>query len=143
MSMEETTALPEQQDSAKETKEFHANCKKLIAILNGGSLLKPHRGLPRADLQRAMEELVKEEKEAKVQEIKTAAKELVKRHLEFDRFEREKRKEFEKALQEKQKEFNKESKSLFSKIDDLANIERSYYETLQRASTSPDSEPQN
>lgn len=124
----------QQEQKNKEASKFDINYKSLVALLTGENLLRKSR-IPIDDVAAAMAELVKDKKEAAIKTIKEDVTVLVDSYIAFQKFKREQEKAYEKVLEEKQKEFNIKAQSVFSKIDDLKSLERTYYDALAGAST--------
>ena len=118
-----------QQPQGEITKKFEQNIKNLVALLGGDGLLKNIK-VENTEAVRLMEELFKEEREAKGKELKERIKDLIKKKTEYERFVKEKQREFDKAVEEKQKEFNKEAEDIFKGIENLRQIADEYYSSI-------------
>jgi len=121
-----------QNEGGKVEKKFQTALKKLTAILSGEAAYKPAK-LVGLEVITAVQELAKEEKEAKAKEFKEKAKALIQKKRDFDSFVKKQKQELEKKIQEEQKKFTEDAEKLFQLVEDIANIEKSYYETLGNA----------
>lgn len=127
-----------QPEEGKESKKYTDNINKLVALLNGNDLLTRSR-MPNGEVFTAMQELVKEEKAFRIATVKEDIKILIKKKMEFDTLHKQKKAEFEKAIEEAQKSFNQEANKIFSKIEDIKEIEEKYLATLTSTSNSDSS----
>jgi len=126
--------MSDQQENTKEGKKYTENINKLVALLNGDMLLTRSR-MPNSEVFTAMQELVAEEKATRIAAIKEDVRLLIKKKMEFDTFQKQERAKFEKAVEDKQKEFNNEVNKIFSKIEDIKEMEENYLATLTSAAT--------
>lgn len=132
----ENTQQQQGEDKNKEAKKFSKNFKRLVGLFSGETIFKRNT-LDSTQVTQALEKLVKEDRENLEKEFIEGARKLIKRKRDFDAFEKAEREKMDKAVLEKKKEFNKEMESLFSLVDKIENIEKSYYETLTDLSTEP------
>lgn len=131
---EQTANNGEQQGNGKEAQKFQKNFKRLVALFGGDTAFKKKK-LKSDSVAIALEELVKDEKEALTAEFKKQATALIKRKQEFDALQIKLKKDMEKALEDKQKEFNAEMEKIFGLVDKIDSIESSYYNTLTQLNT--------
>jgi hypothetical protein len=123
----------QQNENGKIGKKFEKNMKTLVALFNGKSLLNRTK-LGDAELSTTIEELVKEEKDSLKLEFKAKAKDIIKKHQEFEKFKKQKQAEFDKLVEEKQKELNSEMDKAFGIVDKISELEKNYYNSLSQLS---------
>lgn len=121
----------QQENNDKIEKQFAATMRKLAAICGGDNQLKPVRKVPNNEMADLVEELFKEEREELIAGTKTKLKDLLKQYHEMTKAFIAKEKELEKLKQEKKKEFTKAANDLFNKVENVGDIERSYYQGLR------------
>lgn len=136
----ETTETPEQQ-AGKVAKAFEGNLKKLEAVLKGDKSLYK-RKIKGGSIESIVQDLFKEESEATWAEFKVKLKELVKRHMDFEKFKKQETQKLENLFNEKMKEFNKEAEGLYNMIDGLGDIQKSYADSLAAVSKTEEEKPQ-
>ena len=132
----------QQTEAGKIGKKFESSMKQLTALLSGQALYTPLK-LETDDIQAAVAELAKEEKEELVKEFKLKAKELIREKRNFDSFVKTQKKELEKKVEEKQKAFTDQAGKLFGIVKNIQGIEKSYTETIKATDGSvmtPDAE---
>lgn len=129
----------QKQDAGKEARKFDANWRKVIALMKGDTIFKPSR-LGGEDLEKALTELVKEEKDRLIVEFKGKVHTLVKSKSDFDKFVKEQQKKMEQAILDKKKELNKEMTAIFGIVDKIEQIERQYYNSMTEM-IAPPAEP--
>lgn len=118
------------QESGKIQKKFQESMKKLTALLNGETLYTPLK-MEGEDIQKAVEELAKEEKKELMEEFKKKAKELIQEKRTFDKFVVQQKKELDKKVEEKQKAFTEQASKLFGIVKNIQNIEKEYTATIK------------
>jgi hypothetical protein len=136
--MEEITVVGEetpQQKNDKITKEFDKNFKKLVALMGGSDKMKKPI-VPNDNVGKIVEELLKERIEEKVKEFKDMAKSLLDKKINFDKETKKAEEEFKKTVIQKKKEFTDEMKKVFNIVEDISEIEKSYYEGIKDATKS-------
>lgn len=125
----EEQKLPEQEQTSKVREKFTAAMTNLTQVLGGQTLYKPTVLVP-DDVQKAVIELAKVEKEKKIKEFQEKAIELIQKKRAHDKHVTQMKKDFEKKEEDSMKDFTDEANKLFSLIKDIKNIERDYYDTL-------------
>jgi hypothetical protein len=125
----------QQQEAGKELKKFEKFKRQLVALVGGETPLRKRAKASKDVVQQAMEILLSEKKAAKIKEVKDGAEALCEKYIAFMEFKSQKEKEFAKAVEEKMKEFNKEAETLFGKLEGIDQMEKTYLEALQGATT--------
>lgn len=123
---------PEQQND-KVSKQFEANFKKLVALLGGEKALKKI-SVPNDELGGVVEDLLKERREDFIKEFKSKAKSLLDKKIEFDKEVKKAEEEFKNKVAQKKKEFSEKMKELFGMVENMQEIEKSYYQSLKETS---------
>ncbi len=123
----------EQQNSGKVQKNFENQLKKLDTILQGDKSLYKNK-VESGMVSSIIEDLFKEESEAKTAEFKTKVRNLIKKHVEFNKFKKQKEQELAKAVEEKMKEFNTEAEACFNMVDGLEKLQQEYASSLKSLS---------
>lgn len=121
---------PEITDEPKD-KKFQATISKLIAVVGGKQNLKIPKKTPKDDLGDIVSSLFQEERQALLNSTKEELKTILKKYAEMEKLFSDKRKELEKLEKEKKEEFCKAANTLFDKIEDVGEIEKSYYDALK------------
>ncbi len=121
-----------QENQSKVAKNFQKSLEKLTLVLGGKTLFAPIK-LKSKEVQAAIEELAREEKEAKVELFKKKAKELIQSKRDFDSFVNKQKKELDKKIEAEQEKFTKDAEECFRMLEDIENIEQSYLNTLEAA----------
>jgi hypothetical protein len=114
----------------KISKQFDANFRKLVAIMGGTKNLKKV-SVPSGDVGTIVDELLKERRDDKIKEFKVKAKEILEKKLDFDKNVRKAEEELKNTVNAKKKEFTEEMQKLFSFVDDIGAVEKSYYQSLK------------
>jgi hypothetical protein len=117
---------------SKQRKKYNAALNGLTRILGGQFLYKPTSLVP-SEVQAAIIEMAKEEKEKFVKEFKADAIALIQEKRDHDKhvvklFAEAKQKEEQNMVG-----FIEKAKKLFAKVKDIQDIEQSYYDTLMGA----------
>lgn len=112
-------------------KKYTATLSKLIAIVGGKQNLKIPKKTPKDELGSLVSTLFEEEKNAALASTKEELKSLLKKFAEMEKLFSDKRKELEKLEKEKKAEFCKAASTLFDKIEDVGEIEKTYYDALK------------
>ncbi len=130
--MEEVKTGEETQDQQndKVSKKFDQDFKKLVALLGGEKNLKKVN-VPNDDLGVIVEELIKERREEFVKEFKSKAKSLLDKKIEFDKEVKKAEEDFKKSVIAKKKEFSEKMKDVFNMVENINEIEKSYYASMQ------------
>ena len=126
---EKVVETPEQQND-KVSKQFDANFKKLVALLGGDKALKK-TSVPNDELGNIVEDLLKERREEFVKEFKSKAKELLDKKIEFDKEVKKAEEEFKNKVTNKKKEFSEKMKGLFNMVENIQEVENSYYSSFK------------
>lgn len=126
---EKVVETPEQQND-KVSKQFDANFKKLVALLGGDKALKK-TSVPNDELGNIVEDLLKERREEFVKDFKSKAKELLDKKIEFDKEVKKAEEEFKNKVTNKKKEFSEKMKGLFSMVENIQEVEKSYYSSFK------------
>lgn len=136
--MEEQVKQPEsqQEQNDKVSKQFDANFKKLVALLGGEKALKKV-SVPNDELGTVVEDLLKERREDFIKDFKAKAKVLLDKKLEFDKEVKKAEEEFKNKVVQKKKEFSEKMKEIFGMVENMQEIEKSYYQSLKETSEEP------
>lgn len=127
--LEKVVETPEQQND-KVSKQFDANFKKLVALLGGDKALKK-TSVPNDELGNIVEDLLKERREEFVKDFKSKAKELLDKKIEFDKEVKKAEEEFKNKVTNKKKEFSEKMKGLFNMVENIQEVEKSYYSSFK------------
>lgn len=125
------TENTETQENGKENKKFDEAIKKLIAVVGGKEKLKVPKKVPNDLLGGIVNDLFKEEREAALTSTKEDLKTLLKKYAEMEKLLNDKRKELDKLEKEKKEEFAKAANVLFEKIENVGEVEKTYYNALK------------
>ena len=117
-------------NSDKIAKNYEATMNKLVAVVRGKENLSPGKRVKKEAMGLIVDELLKEDKERIQTEVKSGLKELLSKHVQLNKEIAEKEKEFTKLKQQKQKEFIEAASKLFSRIDDIGELEKAYASSL-------------
>ncbi len=128
--MEEIQQETPEQQNDKVTKQFDANFKKLIALLGGEKSLKKIN-VPNDELGTIVEDLLKERREEFVKDFKVKAKSLLDKKLDFDKEVKKAEEDFKKTVINKKKEFSDKMKEIFNMVENIQEIEKSYYNSMK------------
>lgn len=115
----------------KITSNFTATMKKLVAIVGGEEQLFPKKKIKKDVLSTIVDGLIKEKKENLEKEVKAELVTLLDKHVELKKAFNDKELELKKLKETKMKEFNEAASKVFNKIDGIADIEKSYYDSLK------------
>ncbi|MEM4711292.1 MAG: hypothetical protein QXL18_05080 [Candidatus Woesearchaeota archaeon] len=113
-------------------KEFNSNFKKLVALMGGEQSFQKNK-VPNDEIGSIVKELLKEKREKIITEFKTKAIELLDKKLEFDKEVKKIEEEFKNKITNKKKEFNDKMKELFSLVEKIDEIEKSYYNSINES----------
>lgn len=119
-----------QESGSKVEKKYQATLGKLTAILGGKEKLLPDNKIPNTELDGVIQELFKEEREAKITTFKNNLKELLKKYAEMIKSIKEKKKELEKLEIQKKEEFVKAAQNVLGQVDDIVSLEKEYAQGL-------------
>ena len=121
-----------QGDSGKVEKRFKADLSFVTAVIGGENMFAPTKLVP-DEVKSAMAELAKEEKEAAIKSLKEKAVAIIKKKREYDSNRKKLLDDFKKKDEENMKEFSKEVDGLRKGIDNIKELEKSYYDALSSA----------
>ncbi len=127
--IEKQQDTPEQQND-KVSKQFDANFKKLIALLGGEKNLKKVN-VPNDELGSVVEDLLKERREEFIKDFKSKAKAVLDKKIEFDKEVRKAEEALKNTVIAKKKEFSEKMKEVFSMVENIQEIEKSYYQSMK------------
>jgi len=136
-----TENAQKQEEESKVERKFAAALDKLIAIVNGKENLKLNRKLPKNQVSRLVTDLFAEETEATYDSIKVSLKELLKQYTDMLKLVRQKEQELKKAENEKKEEFVKAATAIFDRIENIGDLEKSYYDSLRDLATTGNNQP--
>lgn len=125
------TENTETQENGKDNKKFDEAIKKLVAVVGGKEKLKVPKKVPNDLLGGIVNDLFKEEREAALTTTKEDLKTLLKKYAEMEKLLNDKRKELDKLEKEKKEEFAKAANVLFEKIENVGEVEKTYYNALK------------
>lgn len=123
------------QQEDKTVKNFEATMKRLVAIVGGEEQLFPKKKIKSDTLATIVSGLVKEKKEKLEKEVTADLISLLDKHVELKKAIAEKKAELKKLEETKMKEFSEAASKIFGKIEDVGNIEKSYYDSLKSVGT--------
>lgn len=129
-------------ETGKVSKKYESDLSFMTAVLGGQELFKPTKALP-DDIKNAVAELAKDEKANLIESIKKKAVSIIQRKREHDKNVAQLEKEFMKKKEESMKEFSKEVDDLKREINNVKDIESSYYNLLGAATNGEQSETSN
>lgn len=124
--------VKDQQDAGKVEKKFQNDLSFVTAVIGGKEMFAPTKLVP-DEVRTAMAELAKEEKEAAIKALKDKAVAIIKKKREYDSNRKKLLDEFKKKDEENMKEFSKEVDGLRKGIDNIKELEKSYYDALSSA----------
>ena len=136
-----TENTQKQEEESKVERKFTAALDKLIAIVNGKENLKLNRKLPKNQVSKLVTDLFAEETEATYNSIKVSLKELLKQYTDMLKLVRQKEQELKKAENEKKEEFVKAATAIFDRIENIGDLEKSYYDSLRDLATTGNNQP--
>ena len=136
-----TENAQKQEEESKVERKFAAALDKLIAIVNGKENLKLNRKLPKNQVSKLVTDLFAEETEATYNSIKVSLKELLKQYTDMLKLVRQKEQELKKAENEKKEEFVKAATAIFDRIENIGDLEKSYYDSLRDLATTGNNQP--
>ena len=121
----------------KVEKQYNANFKKLVALMNGEKNMRKTK-VPHNEVGQVVEELIKEKKATAIKAFKEQAVVLLDKKVEFDKEIKKLEEEFKGKVNTKKKEFTEEMQKLFKTVEGIEAIEKSYYESLGGAVRPPE-----
>ncbi len=121
----------QEQSNDKVSKKFDKDFKQLVALLGGDKNLK-RVNVPNDELGTIVEELLKERREEFVKDFKTKAKGLLDKKLEFDKEVKKAEEQLKNTVISKKKEFSEKMKEVFGMVENIQQIETSYYESMKQ-----------
>ncbi len=117
-------------DSKKVLSSYDNNIKKLTAIVSGTENLKSVKKVSQNATKKLVEDLFKEENEAKIEEVKIELKNLLKGYVLLNNSLAEERKKLDNLEVSKKKEFNTSASKLFAKIENIDSMTQEFYNTM-------------
>ena len=126
----EEQVIDKQQEGDKVSKQFDQNFKKLISLLGGESAFKKPT-VPNSEVGGIVEELIKEKREEVIKQFKEGAKNLLNKKIEFDKECKKAEVQLKNTIIAKKKEFSDEMKKVFSLVENMQEIEKSYYSSIE------------
>lgn len=127
----------QQQGKSKESKirkKFNNALNGLTRILGGQFLYKPNTLVPN-EVQEAVKEMAREEKEKLVKTFKEKCVALIQKKKEHDKHVAKLFAEAKQKEEQNMEGFIKEANDLFKLVKDIYGIEKDYYDTLMSAAT--------
>jgi len=124
-------------EQSKQEQQFNENFSKLVALLGGKEIFAKPK-LENVAVASIVEELIKERRQDAIATFKANAKTLLDKKIEFDKETRRLKEEFEKKVNEKREEFTKEMKNVFNLVENIATIEKDYYDSIVEVKSSTD-----
>jgi len=121
-----------QEGGDKVAKQYDANFKKLVALMNGEKNMRKTK-VPNNEIGQVVAELIKEKKDAAIKAFKDQAILLLDKKVEFDKEIKKLEDEFKNKVNGKKKEFTEEMQKLFKTVENIESIEKSYYASLGTA----------
>lgn len=104
--------------------------KKLVALLGGSNNLKKV-SIPNDGLGDIVKDLLKDRREAFIKDFKEKAIKLLDSKLAFDKETRVAEEQFKNTVISKKKEFSDKMKEVFSMVENMQEVEKSYYSSLE------------
>ena len=136
-----TENTQKQEEESKVERKFTAALDKLIAIVNGKENLKLNRKLPKNQVSMLVTDLFAEETATTYNSIKVSLKELLKQYTDMLKLVRQKEQELKKAENEKKEEFVKAATAIFDRIENIGDLEKSYYDSLRDLANTGNNQP--
>ena len=118
------------EDNNKVAKEYDKNVKTLIAIVGGDKNLYPNKKVKKDVVTTIVDGLLKQRKEKAEEEIKTDLVNILDKKVLLDKEIKAKEEELAKLKISKQKEFNESFKKIISRIENINELEKDYYNSL-------------
>ena len=130
-----------QEDSGKEQKKYENVLNQMMGILgtNGHILLKRQKGT-NDDIDKAVEEILKEKSESFAKEIQANVKQLIDKYLATEDEINKKEKEFTQLKKQSRKKFVEEGQAILNKIADQSLLFDRYKRTLGRLGKSDETQ---
>ena len=126
----ENQVQDQQSNNDKIGKNYEAGFKKLIALFQGSKEVFKKTKVANGDIKTLVDELMKEKKETAAKELKEEFKKLLDAKIVFDQECKKAEEAYIKAVNDKKKEFTEKMSALFNRIENVAEIEKSYYTSL-------------
>lgn len=118
------------QKNDKIEKKYQNSINRLIAVVGGKEHLYFPKRIPSDKLSDVVSDLFKEENDALLVEVKNGLRNILKSYAEMLNAFKQKEEELAKLQKQKKEEFAKAAEALFKKIDQIGDIEKSYYDGL-------------
>lgn len=119
----------QQQDNGKIEKKYEQTLSKLIILFRKKKLPTSKR-IPNGDIASVVDELLAERKDEELKLFKKEAGELLDSKVELDKFIKAKEEEFRKAVVAKKKEWNEKADKVFSRIENIDQLQKDYAVSL-------------
>ncbi len=120
-----------QEKEESKVSKFEEELKKLNSLLKGDKNIFNINKIENSTIGDIVEELTKERVDRTKIEFKNKLNNLLDKKLTFDKFKQEEENKFKKAVEEKEKEFLKELKELFTMVEDINELHKSYTDSLK------------
>jgi hypothetical protein len=131
--LNDTDAPNEKDQNNKEEKKFQASLKKLVAVVGDPKKLKLPKAIPNDSVSGVVKELFADEEKELLVVVKGELRDTLKKYAEMEREFKQKEDELAKLKVAKKKEFRVKVEGLFSKIENIGELEKSYYNGLTTA----------
>lgn len=128
--MSTETQNTQNEDNNKVAKEYDKNVKTLIAIVGGDKNLYPNKKVKKDVVTTIVDGLLKQRKEKAEEEIKADLVNILDKKVLLDKEIKAKEEELAKLKIAKQKEFNESFKKIISRIENINELEKDYYNSL-------------
>ena len=133
MENQEKQVENQQDNNDKVSKEYEKNFKKFVALLGGEANLKKV-SVPNDSIGDVVKELLKERREEFIETFKQDTKDLLDKKIAFDKEVRAAEEQLKKTVTEKKKAFSEAMKKVFTMVEKIDQVEKSYYENLKGTS---------
>ncbi len=120
----------EQNENGKVEKQFQENIKTLNALFGSDEPLKGKRGVKKDRVGGIVEQMLKEEEEAKALELKSKLKEIITKKLAYDKALKEEEKKLAKFKEDKMKEFNTACQGILDAVQGWQELKKEYHQAL-------------
>lgn len=128
----------EQGSSDKVQKSYEANMKKLVAVVGGKENLFPTKKADNDTIGTLVTEMLKKKKADIATAVIEDLSKLLDSKVAMDKSLKEEAEKLKKFEEAKKKEFNEACVKVFNKIEDINELEKSYYGTLSQAAGNTD-----
>jgi len=128
--MSSETQQTQSEDNNKVAKEFDKNIKTLVAIVGGDKNIYPTKKVKKDTVNTIVEGLLKERKEKAEADIKIDLIAILDKKVLLDKEFKAEEEKLAKLKISKQKEFNEAFKKIVSRVENINELEKDYYDTL-------------